>query len=206
MSAIIFDFDGTIADTLEFFQDFLVSEAKHEPLTATEKKALHGLTLIGIARKLGHPWWRLVRLYFAGRTKLNPVIDHYKPFAGMPEVIRKLHSEGHELYIISSNSMPNMRDFLMLYKLDSYFGDLRGGAVLFGKRPALRRLIRKHRLELRNSIYVGDEVRDVEGAKAVNMRVVAVTWGFAKRADLQAAEPTKTVDNPEELLNYLENI
>ena len=206
MSAIIFDLDGTIADTLEFFQDFLVSEAKLEPLTMAEKKALHGLTLLGIARKLGHPWWRLARLYFEGRTKLNPVIDHYKPLTGMPDVIRKLHSEGHELFIISSNSVPNVRDFLKLYKLDSRFVDLRGGAVLFGKRPALRRLISKHRLELRNSVYVGDEVRDIEGAKAVNMRVVAVTWGFAKSADLQAAKPTKIVDSPEELLNYLQNI
>lgn len=206
MSAIIFDFDGTIADTIDFFKDFLVREAQLPPLSAVERQALHGMTLMAMARHLGHPWWRLTRLYFQGRTKMSPVIGEIQPFVGMPKVIKKLHAEGHQLFIVSSNSKHNMQDFLRLQHLDGYFVDIFGGAVLFDKRRALGRLLRKHQLDASNTICVGDEVRDVRGAKSVNLRVIAVSWGFAHAADLHAAQPTGFAATPAELLQQLEEI
>lgn len=206
MAAIIFDFDGTIADSLDYFINFIADEAGLEQLTEKQKQDLSGLSLAGIARKLGHPWWRLPFLYLKGRRIMEPHIKDLEPFKGMPEVIKKLHAEGHELFIISSNTVRNMRTFLRKQHLRTSFLQINGGVVVFGKGPALKQLLKDQHLELDDSVYVGDELRDIQAAQSVGMRVVAVTWGFASRKNLKDAKPNWLADTPEELLRILEEI
>ena len=43
---------------------------------------------------------------------MNQAMGQVKPFDGMPEVIRKLHAEGHELFIVTNNTVPNIHKFL----------------------------------------------------------------------------------------------
>ncbi len=206
MAAIIFDFDGTIADSRDYFVDFIAKEAGKSPLTTAELHTLHGLPLTAIARRLGHPWWRLPRLYYKGRSRMYPVINHFDVFAGMPRVIKKLHAEGHELFILSSNSVRNMHKFLHHRLLHPYFLEIYGGVALFGKASALRRLLNEHQLEMSNAVYVGDELRDVEAARSIGLRAVAVTWGFAQGSNLKASAPMAVADTPAELMQILEEL
>jgi phosphoglycolate phosphatase len=206
MAAIIFDFDGTIADTIDYFIDYLSKEANISPLSKDEKTKLYGKSLTRIARELGHPWWRLPMLYYKGRRLMEPKMKDIKPFQGMPRVIKKLHAEGHELFVISSNSVHNIRTFLRRQNLRTSFLQIYGGVVVFGKAPAIRQLMKEQKLKIENSVYVGDELRDIQAAQAVGMRAVAVGWGFARTADLVAQKPLAVAHTPEELLSILENI
>jgi phosphoglycolate phosphatase len=206
MATIIFDFDGTIADSQDYFIDFIAKEAKLPPLTDQERRALYGLSLARVSRRLGHPWWRLPRLYYKGRSHMYPVINNSRPFVGMPRVIKKLHAEGHELFILSSNSVRNMHKFLHHRHLHRYFLEIYGGVGLFGKAAALRQLLREHELEMADAVYVGDELRDMEAAGSIGLRAVAVTWGFAARRHLKASGPMAMADTPAELMRILEEL
>lgn len=206
MAAIIFDFDGTIADSFDYITDFLAEEAGLEPLNAEQKSAFRGQSMTAIGRQLGHSWFRLARLFFKGRRRMHRAITRVKPFDGMPEVIKKLHAEGHELFILSHNTVANVHTFLRHYKLHTYFLEIYGGVGLFGKAPALRRLLKEQKLKKENALYVGDELRDVQAAQSINMRVIAVTWGFARSADLEALEPTALAEHPDGLLRILEEL
>ncbi len=206
MAVIIFDFDGTITDSLDYFVDFIAKEADKPSLSDHERRALHGLSLAEVARRLGHPWWRLPRLYYKGRSRMYPVINTFSPFVGMPKVIRKLHAEGHELFILSSNSVRNMHKFLHHRLLHRYFLEVYGGVAMFGKASALKQLLREHNLEIRDAVYVGDELRDVEAAQSIGLRAVAVSWGFTQRGNLAASKPTAVADTPAELMRILEEL
>jgi phosphoglycolate phosphatase len=206
MAAIIFDFDGTIADSFDFVVDFLADEAGGKTLDKQQTQALRGRSMFAMARQLGHARWRLLRLLFRGRKRMGEAIGQIKPFAGMPEIIAKLHGEGHELFIVSSNSVPNVRAFLHEHELHTYFLEIDGGVSLFGKAPALRRVLKEQQLGKDDALYIGDETRDVQAAQSVKLRVIAVTWGFARPSNLEALRPTALAKQPADLLRILEEL
>lgn len=206
VAAIIFDFDGTIADSFDYIAGFLAEEAGQTRLPDQQKKTLRGQPMVAMARQLGHPWWRLFGLFLKGRRQMAASINDVQPFAGVPDVIRKLHAEGHELFVVSSNTVKNIHQFLHHYQLHEYFLEIYGGVGLFGKAPALRRLLKDQKLEKADAVYIGDEIRDVKAAQAIKLRIVAVGWGFARPDDLKALRPTALATDPAGLLKILEEL
>jgi phosphoglycolate phosphatase len=205
MAAIIFDFDGTIADSFDYVAGFLATEAGLSSLSVDQKRDLRGLSMVAMARRLGHGWWRLPWLLFKGRRQMGDVINQLQAFSGIAAIIEKLHAEGHELFIVSSNSVRNVRTFLRHHKLQTYFLEVYGGVGMFNKAPALRRLLKEHHLKADESVYIGDELRDVEAAQSIKLPVIAVTWGFARRSDLADKTPLALATTPADLIRILED-
>ncbi len=206
MAVIIFDMDGTIADSFDYVADFIAREAGMEALSDEQKEQLRGKSMADMARQLGYHWWQAVFLFFKGRRQMRHAIKHLESFKGMPEIIRKLHAEGHELFILSTNSVRNVHTFLHQQKIHKYFLQIYGGVGMFGKGPALKQLLREQNFLLDEAIYIGDEMRDVLAAQSIGLRTVAVTWGFAHRASLKALKPTAIADTPEQLMGILEEL
>lgn len=206
MAAIIFDFDGTVADSFDFIVELLADAAGQPQMDGKQRQQLRGRSMAAIGRQLGLSWWRLLRLFFSGRRQMGAAMDQVKPFAGMPEIVEKLQAEGHELFIVSSNTVKNIRDFLHKNDMQTHFLEIYGSVGLFGKAPALRRLLKEHQLEKADTVYIGDEVRDVQAAHAVGIRVVAVSWGFARLAGLEARQPTALAKDPADLMKILEEL
>jgi len=137
---------------------------------------------------------------------MGRAIKHIQPFGGMPAIIQKLHAEGHELFIVSSNTVSNVRSFLHEHALHTYFLEIYGGVGLFGKAPTLRRLLREQHLNPKDAVYIGDELRDIQAAQAVSLPVIAVTWGFARLSDLKAKRPTALANRPADLMGIIDEL
>lgn len=204
MRAIIFDFDGTLADSFDNVLQFLLKKAgRPDTLSQEDRLQLHKLSMKDLALHLGIPGWRLPLVYFQGKTAMTKRMHAMVPFPGMPEVLQALQHEGYEMYIISSNSRRNINHFLVQHGLSGYFKRVYGGAGWFGKAGALRRALKQNHLEAAGTVYVGDEVRDVVGAKLINMPCVAVEWGFSARDILIQHSPMVVVRTPAELQKVL---
>lgn len=204
MAAIIFDFDGTIADSFDYVAGFLERHVRRgRPLTHKEKEALRGMTMKQMALHLGSPYWKLPLLFIMGRWAMGKAIYQVPVFDGMGRVIDHLQAEGHELMIVSSNNVHNIRKSLKQHHLYKFFTDIYGNAAFFGKRRAIRRVMWRNGLKAKDVVYVGDEVRDVVGAKSAGVRVIAVSWGFDDREILASHEPTAIADKPEDIIGIL---
>jgi phosphoglycolate phosphatase len=206
MATIIFDFDGTIANTFDFAVEFLSREGGKYPLNKDQKEALHGLSMARIARKMGIPWHRLPGLFFKGRHQMSPAMQHVEPFDGILDVIRQLHAKRHKIFILSTNTTRNINKFLRRHDMERYFEHVYGGVGMFGKAPALRRLLREQHIETRKAIYVGDELRDIMAAQSIGVRVIAVSWGFARATDLKAQGLTGLARSTRDIIRIVEKL
>ena len=74
---------------------------------------------------------------------------------------------------------------------------------MFGKHWKFRRVARKLGAKPSETICIGDEIRDIEAAKAAGMDSGAVAWGYALPAALQAAGPTYLFNSIEEMMQRL---
>jgi phosphoglycolate phosphatase len=207
MAAILFDFDGTIADSFDYVATFLERHVRRgHPLTAEEKQTLRGMTMHQMANHLGSPAWRLPILFVIGRRAMGKAIYDVPVFAGIGKVIEQLHAEGHVLIVVSSNNNRNIHKSLKQHHLYKYFTDIYGNAGFFGKRRAIRAVLWRNRLKPEEAIYIGDESRDVESAKAAGIRVIAASWGFDKADILATHNPTAIAHTPQDIIRILEDL
>ncbi len=199
----IFDFDGTIADTLPAFIAVFNKTVRgnEEPMTPEEIQRLRGLPSRRALKAVGVKWWQVPKLVVQGIPDFHALIPTVEPFPGIPEVIRELRKRGDNLYIVTSNTQESVETFLRNHDLDGFFDDIATSASLFNKSRYIRRLMKKHGLKRRDTMYVGDETRDVQAARLALIKIISVTWGFNTAKILKRQRPTYLIDNPRELLN-----
>ncbi len=197
---IIFDFDGTIANTLpiliEVAEQWSVTNMK---LTVELVEELRGLPAQQALKRVGIPLRRVPTLVTRGRKELIGRLVDAKPFDGIIDVIEQL-SRSNNLYVMSSNSDQNIKKFLKTYQLNQYFKAIYGNVSVFGKTKSLRKILKKERIAKTDSIYVGDETRDVEAAHKVGLKVASVTWGYNNKKILSTYRPDFLIEKPEDLL------
>src|SRR5438552_2071669 len=143
MSNIIFDFDGTMADSLPLAIDLFYAWVNREPFTQIEIEEMRNMTIKQVLHKVGIPLWRVPTMLVKERKEFGKRLSEVKIFEGISDVLKQLHERGHKLYLISSNSPQNIRKFLKTNKINQYFEVIHGNTGIFGKATALRIIIRK---------------------------------------------------------------
>jgi phosphoglycolate phosphatase len=204
--AVIFDFDGTIADSFDYVSDFLIAEARPEDVQKIKKEQLRNLSMLAMARKLGFSNLRLPLLYFRGRHRMKKSIKNLNSYQGIPDLIKQLHKENYKIFILSSNNRRNINAFLRHNNLRGYFTRIYGSVGVFGKAPAIRRLLLAYKISRHRAVYIGDELRDIEAAHYLNMPVIAVSWGFARNQDIHDAKPTYIAEKTSDLIKIIKKI
>lgn len=202
---VIFDFDGTVADS---FTESLLAYNRIAPrlrlrtVAESEVPALRRLGAGQLMQALGVPMWKLPRLMIAVRADLMEHFHSVNPIAGIDESLRTLDAAQHHLAIVTSNSLANVRGFLDRHDLD-LFASVAAGASIFGKARRLRRLLRAASVRDLPAVYIGDTPPDIRAAREAGIIAVGVTWGFADRAPLAAESPDAIVDDAAELPSTL---
>lgn len=202
--AVIFDFDGTIADTFRLSIGIFEKMTKRDAVFSEEEiERLRGLSGLHVIHELQIRPWLVPFLLVRGRSMMRRSVPSIQLFKGVKPLIAELHEREIPLYITSSNSTANIMEFLRVHGMDQYFVRVYGNVGLFGKARVLRRVVRANRLDPAQVTYVGDETRDIEAAKHIGIRNVAVTWGFNSAALLEAHEPDALARTPAELAKAL---
>lgn len=205
---VIFDFDGTIADTVDALISIanrLAKEFGYVQITPEELALLRNLTSREIINYSGISVFKIPFLVKKVKGELKSKIPELKPIPGMKEALINLKNAGHRLGIITSNSKDNVTEFLRINELDNLFEFIYSGITIFGKTTIINNLLKQKQLKPEEVIYVGDETRDIEASKKANIKVVAVSWGFNSPEVLAKQNPNYLIHHPSELLDVVNN-
>lgn len=204
---LVFDFDGTIADTFDagvMILNKLAGEFGFRPLHAKDLEKARDMRTHQLVTFLGVPARKMSRIARRGSEELHDCIHSIQPLPGMPEALRELHALGYTLGIITSNTELNVRIFLRTHGLE-VFDFIRCSSKLLGKARMIRSVIRKQHVHAADILFVGDETRDIEASQKVGIRIAAVTWGYNSRRSLVAMKPDFVFEDPKELVALLSN-
>jgi phosphoglycolate phosphatase len=204
MATVIFDFDGTMVDSLEIVAEIIYTMTKQKyKLDRKDLLALRSKSVRAIAKQFQIPPWKLLFMLRRGRKMMTDYLTELEPIPGITEVINELHQQGNNLFIASTNSTYNIDLFLKNYQMRSLFNGVIGGNGLFRKSKSLLSIMNRQKNSSKPYYYIGDEVRDIEAAKDAGINSVAVTWGFSDIAQLKKAKPFALITKPEQLLDII---
>src|SRR5262245_17327005 len=198
---IVFDFDGTLADSwasaVAIFQRIgpgLGLKPIADPETARSMPTKEFLKALGVS------FWTLPKVVRVYQAAAPVDADKLKLFPAWPGVLETLAARGHRLGVLSSNREESIRACLRANGVERYFAFVVGYPKLFGKAKALRRIIKQEKVDRGRVLYVGDEMRDLTAAKKARVAVAAVSWGFHAEALLRAEGPDAVLAEPGELI------
>lgn len=201
---LIFDFDGTLADTIgtgiKIYNE-LAAGYGLRTVTSQEVQELRKLNTRALLDALGISRLAAVKLGAHIRRVLHERMDTVEMISGTRETILRLDELGFRLGIITSNSADNVRLVLRRFGLLDCFQFIEAGVSLFGKAHRIANVLRKTGTASSNAMYVGDETRDMEAARKSQVSGIAVCWGTNGREAMETEGPDYCIDEPRELVD-----
>lgn len=209
MKTVIFDFDGTIADTLSFTWRKIINYLRQEKITDRHDEAIiediQTKSYPELVKHFKISWLKIPLIVFEiqrAQKDLYSIIDKIRPYDGIKTVIQNLKNQGYKLGVLSSNRHENVSKFLKLNDIN-LFDFILCKRNLFGKDKVIKHILKKYSLNKNETIYIADEVRDIQACKKAGIKCISVSWGFNKKSLLSKYHPDWMVDRPEEIPKIL---
>ena len=186
----IFDLDGTLADSFPWFLRTINDVADRfnfRRVAPEDIEELRRASSREILARLEVPLWKLPAIARHARRLKAEAAAEIPLFVGVEAMLRTLTENGVQLALVTSDSEANARE--KLGEAAALFSHFACAASLFGKPAKFRRVIRSAGVAPSRVISIGDEVRDIDAARAVGIACGAVCWGYAAPAALRALRP-----------------
>lgn len=200
---IIFDFDGTIADTLEEGRrifNVIAPDQGIRTISKDEIEGMRGYSISEFIRHMGISTTKVPVFIARGTKMMRQSIGGLPLIEGVGEVLQTLRPEVERFGILTSNAVENVEVFLDSHGIRGLFDFVWSTSKLTGKSRYLTAARKEFGLKAEEILYVGDEVRDLKAAKKAGVASAGVTWGFNSRAVLSMENPDHLIGQPSELL------
>jgi phosphoglycolate phosphatase len=185
---VIFDFDGTLADSFPYFLrtvNTLASMYNFPKIDPENVDQLRGLDARQMMKQARLPAWKIPLIARSFIRLMARDIDQIKLFENIAELLKKLTEAGVRLAIVSSNSEANIRQVLgqECSSLITFYGC---GTSIFGKQHKFRKAMATCGVMSAETLCVGDEIRDIEAAREATIAFGGVAWGYTRPDVLEA--------------------
>ena len=192
---IAFDFDGTLADSVNFclevytrvFQKYMGEAAP----TREQIYAKFGMNEPGMLRYfMGKVVPEAEQEYFRLHRELH---EEYcpAPFPEVDELLLYLKGKGVRLGLLTGRCETTCQITMEFFKMDSWFESVQtGSAERMVKADQLKELLERCHLQPEELVYVGDTVSDAEASHEAGVRCLSAAWGSAVYLkELEAVNP-----------------
>ena len=210
---IVFDFDGTLGDTLE-----LILKCNHETRRRMGAPVIPDSTIIGTIGiplwdgiKVMNPgideadipaWMKMYREVFDGlKHQIVPIL-----FPGVKETLASLHGQGIILTVASSRGKVSLNDFLMAMGIAPYFDYVLGAEDVVNAKPnpePVQKTLERFGVIGPECLVVGDMPVDIQMGLGAGAVTCGVTFGNSSREALEAAGAHYVIDSFDKILSII---
>jgi phosphoglycolate phosphatase len=211
--AIIFDFDGTLLDSIDDLADSMnraLAEREMPEHPTNSYRYFVGDGMENLARRAapaGTPpaavrelVRRMGEIYACGWANKT------RPYPDIPPLLEELRRRRLALSILSNKPDPFTRIMASHYFGDALFAAVLGARDGEPKKPdpaGALEIARLLAVPPEEFLYLGDTDTDMRTGRAAGMRTVGVSWGFRPAGELAAAGAQTIIDSPMEALSLL---
>lgn len=206
MKHIIFDFDGTLADSTMVFMkawNTLAEKYQYKKIKLEDLDSLKKLSIKERITLFNFPMYKLPvfipQFYQLYRKSLKDV--HL--IGGMKDLLKEIEKKGYKIVIISSNDKDNILEFLQTNNIKNVSKVLCSSRI-FGKDKIINKYLKDANIKKSDVIYVGDEQRDIVACKKVGIPIIWVGWGYDSIEVVRSEKPDYKVYSPDEILAIIE--
>ena len=207
----MFDFDGTLADTAADLSRALnhlrsargLEKLALEKLRPYASSGARGLIEAGLGILPDHPEFKSLRESFLKHYADEICLDT-RLFPGMDELLDALEARGLRWGIVTNKSTNLTRMLVQALRLEARAACVVCGDTTPHLKPNPASLLyaaKELALAPKDCVYLGDDLRDVQAARAAGMRSVAVGWGYG--GDLQFWDADAIIARPMDLISRL---
>jgi len=202
---VIFDFDGTLSDSGDWFLsvvDELARKFRFRTVQPDEVDMLRNKSSRDVIAFLGISRWKLPLIARHVRRLVGRNAHQIELFPGTPDLLEQIAATGVKIALVTSNAEANVRKILgpeHAARIDCFAC----GSSLFGKAPKFRRVLKKMGVKPGEVLAVGDETRDIDAAREGGMRAGSVLWGYAAEELLIAMRPDVLFRTPQDIIEHV---
>lgn len=204
---VIFDFDGTLADSYQWFLSIFDEIAQRYSLPRLDQSELRQLRKVDIrqiSRQFNIPLWKIVQIGSHLQKRMASQIDKVLLVEGMQTVLDQLAATGVRMAVVTSNAEENVKQVLGPRNV-SHFEAFEAGVTLYGKKAKFDKVLKKMEADPRHVLSIGDEFRDMKSSHQAGIAFGAVGWGATELEIFRAHQPDELFSQPEEIVNVVLN-
>lgn len=204
---ILFDLDGTLVDSKAgiFSSVAYALDKMGQPLP--EEKVL--MTFLG--PPLHHSFHNTLGMSEEDAALAVALYrEYYQPsgmfefsvYPGVETMLKKLTHSGRRVFLATSKPEVYAKEILKKAGLDTYFTAVCGALIPSGrdkKEEVIAHLLKTEGLSLEDTVMVGDRFYDIEGAHALGMTAIGVTYGYGSEKELNRAQADSVVHGCKDL-------
>ena len=187
-SLILFDFDGTLADTapdLAAAANAQRAERGMEPLSVdvlrpVASQGARGMLRVALGLLPDHAEYETVRRQFLDHYATNSTV-HSRLFPGIAELLERIRAQGHAWGIVTNKATNLTRPIVEHLGLTGHCATLVCGDTTPHSKPhpaPLLHAAKEAGYGADRCLYVGDDLRDVQAAHAAGMPAIAAAYGY----------------------------
>ncbi|MCC7487369.1 MAG: phosphoglycolate phosphatase [Burkholderiales bacterium] len=215
-AAIFFDLDGTFADTAPDLARAMNRMRESRGLVALPLAVTRPVTSLGARGLLGrgfgitpdHPDYRALREEFLGIYE-SGIARETRLFPGTGELIDALEARGAAWGIVTNKAERLARILLERLGVAARARCIIGGDTTPHTKPHPAPLLAACRVsgvDATACLYLGDDRRDIEAARAAGMRSAAVRWGYLNGGNPEEWGADWLLENPLDVLRILQSM